>query len=86
MNHPGLPKGWSEPLSGPIITKYCKLAQDNQCWLSLGGFQEQFDEMGSSFHSAAEGYAYRQLKKNVSEEAARGKKKFNTHLIINDEG
>jgi len=42
--------------------------------------------MGSSFHSASEGYAYRQLKNHVSEEAARGKKKFNTHLIINEEG
>jgi predicted amidohydrolase len=38
MNHPAVPNSWSEPLSGPTLVRYCKIALDNQCWLSLGGF------------------------------------------------
>ncbi|XP_023211076.1 nitrilase and fragile histidine triad fusion protein NitFhit-like [Centruroides sculpturatus] len=30
----------SEPLNGPIITKYKELAKNNSIWLSLGGFHE----------------------------------------------
>lgn len=40
MNHPAIPNGWNEPIHGPTIQAYQKLALDNQCWLSLGGFQE----------------------------------------------
>lgn len=40
MMHPAIPHGFNEPLSGPVIDSYRKLALDNQCWLSLGGFQE----------------------------------------------
>mmetsp|Transcript_7985 Transcript_7985/g.12348 ORF Transcript_7985/g.12348 Transcript_7985/m.12348 type:complete len:136 (+) Transcript_7985:10-417(+) len=40
MNHPAIPDGWHEPLTGQVIKHYRKIALDNACWLSLGGFQE----------------------------------------------
>ena len=40
MHHPGIPSSWSEPLNGKVMEAYRKLAQNNRCWLSLGGFQE----------------------------------------------
>ena len=40
MNHPAIPDSWNEPIWGPIIHKYRKLAFENAVWLSLGGFQE----------------------------------------------
>ncbi|KAK9811273.1 hypothetical protein WJX72_001005 [[Myrmecia] bisecta] len=30
----------AEPLDGPLMRRYCALAQDTGIWLSLGGFQE----------------------------------------------
>eukprot|EP00347_Sterkiella_histriomuscorum_P016018 403354809 len=33
----------SEPLTGPLMTKYCEIAKKNNVWLSLGGFQEKCD-------------------------------------------
>jgi hypothetical protein len=30
----------AEPLSGPLMTRYRRLAADTGLWLSLGGFQE----------------------------------------------
>mmetsp|Transcript_17807 Transcript_17807/g.30183 ORF Transcript_17807/g.30183 Transcript_17807/m.30183 type:complete len:109 (-) Transcript_17807:745-1071(-) len=40
MSHPAIPNSWNEPLSGPVISEYRKLALENAVWLSLGGFQE----------------------------------------------
>ncbi|XP_010520145.1 PREDICTED: nitrilase-like protein 2 [Tarenaya hassleriana] len=34
----------AEPLDGPVMQRYCSLARDSNIWLSLGGFQERFDE------------------------------------------
>ncbi|XP_010455291.1 PREDICTED: nitrilase-like protein 2 [Camelina sativa] len=34
----------AEPLDGPVIQRYCSLARDSNIWLSLGGFQERFDD------------------------------------------
>jgi len=31
----------AEPLDGPLLSRYAKLAKDNAIWLSLGGFQEK---------------------------------------------
>ena len=44
MMHPAIPHGFNEPLRGPVIDSYRKLALDNQCWLSLGGFQESVQD------------------------------------------
>lgn len=35
---PGNKTGWSEPIWGPTINKYRKIALEHGCWLSLGGF------------------------------------------------
>lgn len=34
----------AEPLDGPLLARYRKLAKQYKLWLSLGGFQEQCDE------------------------------------------
>ncbi|CAH8272619.1 unnamed protein product [Arabidopsis lyrata] len=34
----------AEPLDGPVMQRYCSLARDSNIWLSLGGFQERFDD------------------------------------------
>ncbi|CAN8246846.1 unnamed protein product [Cochlearia groenlandica] len=34
----------AEPLDGPVMKRYCSLARDSNIWLSLGGFQERFDD------------------------------------------
>lgn len=34
----------AEPLDGPVMERYCSLARDSNIWLSLGGFQERFDD------------------------------------------
>ncbi|KAM3255179.1 hypothetical protein ACQJBY_048523 [Aegilops geniculata] len=31
----------AEPLDGPIMQRYCSLANESSMWLSLGGFQER---------------------------------------------
>ena len=31
----------AEPLNGPTMAKYCRLAKEHNLWLSLGGFQER---------------------------------------------
>jgi hypothetical protein len=30
----------AEPVTGPLISRYCGLAKKHNIWLSLGGFQE----------------------------------------------
>lgn len=40
IDHPNVDSQWNEPIDGPQIEKYRKLAVDNAVWLSLGGFQE----------------------------------------------
>lgn len=37
---PGQAAAAAEPLEGPTMKKYCKLAETHKVWLSLGGFQE----------------------------------------------
>eukprot|EP00347_Sterkiella_histriomuscorum_P000140 403377015 len=49
----------AEKLDGDIIKRYKQIALDNQIWLSLGGFQEQAQNL---------------------------LKRYNTHLLINEEG
>ncbi|ESQ38713.1 hypothetical protein EUTSA_v10028848mg [Eutrema salsugineum] len=34
----------AEALDGPVMQRYCSLARDSNIWLSLGGFQERFDD------------------------------------------
>ncbi|KAJ0240977.1 Deaminated glutathione amidase [Hirschfeldia incana] len=34
----------AESLDGPVMQRYCSLARDSNIWLSLGGFQERFDD------------------------------------------
>ncbi|CAH2060317.1 unnamed protein product [Thlaspi arvense] len=34
----------AEALDGPVMQQYCSLARDSKIWLSLGGFQERFDD------------------------------------------
>ncbi|CAF2043363.1 unnamed protein product [Brassica rapa] len=34
----------AESLDGPVMQRYCSLARDTNMWLSLGGFQERFDD------------------------------------------
>jgi predicted amidohydrolase len=31
----------AEPIDGPIINRYRKLAKEHQLWLSLGGFHQK---------------------------------------------
>ena len=37
----------AEPLSGAVMQRYQKLAKDTNLWLSIGGFQVQYDILHS---------------------------------------
>ena len=91
MMHPAIPHGFNEPLNGPVIDSYRKIALDNQCWLSLGGFQESF---GSKSGEEIQDYPSNAPSNNeIKAEMGYKKthnpgsvKRYNTHLIINSEG
>lgn len=40
----------AQPLTGPLLTQYRKIAEENNVWLSLGGFHE-LDSDGKMFNS-----------------------------------
>jgi predicted amidohydrolase len=41
----------SEPLNGPTIASYQRLARENNVWLFLGGFHEKLEEVSFFFES-----------------------------------
>jgi predicted amidohydrolase len=41
----------AEPLTGPLMSKYCGLARKHNIWLSLGGFQEKSDKPDKQYNT-----------------------------------
>jgi len=41
----------AEPLTGPAMASYAKLARDSGLWLSLGGFQERSETPDTHLHN-----------------------------------
>lgn len=37
----------AEPITGPLMTSYRRLAKELNVWLSIGGFHEKFNEVHS---------------------------------------
>ena len=89
MMHPAIPHGFNEPLSGPVIDSYRKIALDNQCWLSLGGFQESVginDEVVSDYPNNAPSNQEIKAEMGYKKTQTESIRRYNTHIIINSEG
>ena len=40
----------AEPIQGPLVHRFCALAEKHKIWLALGGFQEKVAGMDSKIH------------------------------------